>query len=73
MSALAKGDGEVTHELDQQEVSEGGAKPVAVGRQKQMSWELVSSLTSMFWSPIDAGSEKVGDAGGDSEAPDWGN
>lgn len=36
-SGLAKGDGEVTHELDQQKVSEGGAKPVAVGRQKQMS------------------------------------
>lgn len=38
MSGLTKGDGEVvTHELDQRKVSEGGAKPMAVGRQKQMS------------------------------------
>lgn len=27
----------------------------------------------MIWSPIDAGSEKVGNTGGDPEAPDCGN
>ena len=37
VSGLAKGDSEVIHELDQRKVSEGGAKPVAVARQKQMS------------------------------------
>lgn len=73
MSALAKDADEVTNELDQRKVSEGGYEPVAMERQKQIYWDLFRSITSMVWLPINAGSEKVGDAGGDSEAPGWGN